>query len=876
MEAKIAESKTIEELSTLEGLDVLSRCEHALVFERKVEIMCCTFEWERENKQLGMVADLSDSWTPERQERFLCESKNDKPFEIDQGQKRSYEEMNDAETLVDDEPLLQAGRGKKRSIDEVNVGAETYVKQIEVKKFNTTGLDYTVQFADTFADLELSEFHDRLHEIFESLLNAVTKDIPAHDQVRFVLRSPQLENPISLPFMPLSRLTTERVLDEIERVIQSNREFRLNDRVQVNLIHVAMPNGGTSTKRSEINLEKHLAKKGSIIRIQNKDEICLARALVVSIAKIENDNRYRCIADQRKPLQARLACDLHEKANVCIGPCGLVEVKQFQTYLTEYQINIVSKDHQNSIIYSGPEKEKRIYLFLHDNHYDVITSMPAFFARKRYCHTCNKPYDHTGDHICPDLCKLCYFQSCPVDSWVPCTDCNRFFKSQECFARHKQNIGQGKSLCASFAKCGQCHNVVRRGQLRPDLHHCEQTKCSTCSQYVDTKDHLFYMQPVKERPVGETQSNLVDDETCDGDDSYESGYNELLFFDFECRQENGTHEPNLCVVHNEAGDEWVFQGDNTRNDFCEWLFTKEHANCIVVAHNFQGYDGYFIQQYLRENGIVPEVIMRGAKILTLSVPMFKIKFIDSLSFMPMRLADFPKTFGIDELAKGYFPHLFNKKENETYVGPIPPGPYYNPNGMSPNERETFLEWHNGLKENNYIFNFQKEILTYCRSDVDILRRCCLQFRELFRDVTDIDPFEQCLTIASACNLVFRTNLLKENTIAIVPPHGYHPKTKQSNMALKWLSFIAEKDDIYIRHKRNGGEESVGSYFLDGYHEETNTAYEFHGCFWHGKFCLNSYLPQIIVTNTKSFWIFFLVIFYRMLKVLCTNYGEYGV
>ena len=104
--------------------------------------------------------------------------------------------------------------------------------------------------------------------------------------------------------MRLSRLTTERVAAEIERVIQSNREFRLNDSFQVNLIHVEMPNCGTGTKRNEINLEKHLAKKGSIIRIQNKDETCLALALVVSIAKIENDNRYRYIADHRKPLQA--------------------------------------------------------------------------------------------------------------------------------------------------------------------------------------------------------------------------------------------------------------------------------------------------------------------------------------------------------------------------------------------------------------------------------------------------------------------------------------------------------------------------------------------------------------------------------------------
>ena len=58
------------------------------------------------------------------------------------------------------------------------------------------------------------------------------QDIPEHDQVRFVLRSPQLEF-ISLPFIPLSCLTTEQILAQIECVIQSNHEFRLNDSVNV-------------------------------------------------------------------------------------------------------------------------------------------------------------------------------------------------------------------------------------------------------------------------------------------------------------------------------------------------------------------------------------------------------------------------------------------------------------------------------------------------------------------------------------------------------------------------------------------------------------------------------------------------------------------
>ncbi len=38
--------------------------------------------------------------------------------------------------------------------------------------------------------------------------------------------------------MQRQQLTTKRVVAEIERVIQSNQEFRLKDDVNVNLIHV--------------------------------------------------------------------------------------------------------------------------------------------------------------------------------------------------------------------------------------------------------------------------------------------------------------------------------------------------------------------------------------------------------------------------------------------------------------------------------------------------------------------------------------------------------------------------------------------------------------------------------------------------------------
>ena len=436
--ALILACETTADLTELEARYVFSEYEQALAFERKVDIVGRLLEWGLENQQLGLAPQLTDAWSPEQRQQFLLDWQNDRDLrEISEDSvlhdvTRQWT-VEDRESFYsdwqDDDALLQVGRGQKRSIDEATDGAGaadevsdtnfftvTNMKQVQVKKFRTTGFDYGIRFHNTFANLELSEYHTRLHDIFQSLLDTVTHDIPMHDQVRFVLRSPQLEYPISLPFLPRDRLTTERVLAEIERIIQSNHEFRLNDSVNVNLVHVAMPNGGTGAKRSEINLEKHLANKRAIVRIQNTDETCLARALIVAKAKIETDSRYKRIIDQRCSTQERLALELHRLSGVPIGKCGLNEVKQFQTHLSDYQINIVSKEHQNTIIYSGPEQDKKIYLFLHDCHYDVITSMPAFFARKMYCHTCKKGYDKMIDHSCPDSCKLCYFPNCPIVS----------------------------------------------------------------------------------------------------------------------------------------------------------------------------------------------------------------------------------------------------------------------------------------------------------------------------------------------------------------------------------------------------------------------------------------------------------------------------
>ena len=254
--------------------------------------------------------------------------------------------------------------------------------------------------------------------------------------------------------MAPNRLTTERILAEFKRVIQSNKEFRLNDAVEINVIHVTMPTGGKGTKRSEVNLEKHLEKKKSIIRIQNDDNLCMARALVVAKAKLDNNSQYKSIVDNRRPMQTRMARELHQNANVPLGPCGIEQAKLFQTYLSEYQISIVCKEYGNKIIYAGPEKDKRIYIYMHNNHYDVITKMPRFFARHYYCHTCKKAYEHLEEHRCPSACRCCRFPTeCPKVSRLTCPDCHRLFRSQQCFEQHKQTRGNACNVQLESHRC---------------------------------------------------------------------------------------------------------------------------------------------------------------------------------------------------------------------------------------------------------------------------------------------------------------------------------------------------------------------------------------------------------------------------------------
>ena len=95
----------------------------------------------------------------------------------------------------------------------------------------------------------------------------------------------------------------------------------------------------------DLSCPSFLILKKSVIRIRNKDLLCLARALVTDMARQEKHPDWNSIRLGRQ-WQSILAKELHQKAGVPEGLCGLPEVTKFQRFIRlkitrslSYQLN---------------------------------------------------------------------------------------------------------------------------------------------------------------------------------------------------------------------------------------------------------------------------------------------------------------------------------------------------------------------------------------------------------------------------------------------------------------------------------------------------------------------------------------------------------
>lgn len=334
---------------------------------------------------------------------------------------------------------------------------------------------------------DLPKILKTLKLLFNSLIIDLTEFMNSDDQVRMAVKCPALDFPIIIPFINVAQLSSETMLREIERVLESYEKFTLDSSHDNEITYVDIPSG-TGKKCISLDFDRFLSEKQCIISIQNKDDVCCARALVTAKARLEKHDKWDGTRKGYK-IQEQLAIVLHHQANVPIRECGIDDIKLFKVVMKDLQIHGVSKEHFNSNIYQGPEAENKIYLYYHDQHYDIITTMPAFLNRNYYSHSCHKGYQHRVEHRCNNVCSSCHkIHEQSDDDCIYCTDGNRYFKGSDCYEHLRKSTNNGLSTCYSYYRCKLCTQIINK-KMHKKGHKCGEPYCKTCKDYFDP-DHL--------------------------------------------------------------------------------------------------------------------------------------------------------------------------------------------------------------------------------------------------------------------------------------------------------------------------------------------------------------------------------------------------
>ena len=177
---------------------------------------------------------------------------------------------------------------------------------------------------------------------------------------------------------------------EISNIAPSNKILTLDNNITFHIIVQRFYRGGCGIVK---RLDTFLCKKQSIVskKSHKENKLCALRAIIVGKAIIDEDVDYNRIRDTRNSFQNDRALEIAEVLDLNTNEeIGAIELKRIEDYLLDYQIIVFNNDQMNEIMYVGKLKVKKIFLFYHDNHNDVIKSLPSFYGISNYCFQCMK------------------------------------------------------------------------------------------------------------------------------------------------------------------------------------------------------------------------------------------------------------------------------------------------------------------------------------------------------------------------------------------------------------------------------------------------------------------------------------------------------
>ena len=762
-------------------------------------------------------------------------------------------------------------------------------RPLQFDRFRATRFDYRLHFnsTDQFVDLTaIMQSRDEqekfaldgfMTHFFAQLLSQVRNfrdpagTIPQpndHDIVHLYLDNAGVGFTFSMDYAGRDRMTLggllqpnsvelSKMVENFAVIIQSGQHVILNNNTVFRIWLFAPPVGGGRHVKS---LDKdHLMKvMKSVKKCPLEAPWCMPGSILLALDTDREHRKYTNVNDSKRPrykkalLAAAIQLCIDADVDSNVDAMGPYELWKFSSFL---HINI----HYFDITDGNAECSKQIndrsqplenaphiYLVLDHTHFNAISNADTFLrtmlnVKRVLCDTCQTIFSTRAlkaAHTCA------HHYSAPNDEppklWHdPITGLSSKYKPFE-----------GTKMEEDFVKPTKTKADSIKGILYLDFE-------TFPVPVIDTPEPM-------DEGVAEEKSFEPEDTPyipCPFDSSYLQANSDYI------------QEVNWCEIQHEENGEVNTHTFTTLKDTFNFICQEKHKDFIVIAHcggrfDFQFLYEHYLSSEVMRQGHQKEPLLKGQKITSATL-IYNIRLVDSYSYVSKPLSALPAIFGVEDLAKGDFPHMFNQPKFQNYRGPIPALEWYDPETKSTKKRQELIEWHSEQVANKVIFDFNEEMRRYCHMDVTVLRVCMQKFRSMFQNLKTLDgqdigcdPFQYITIAAVAFDGIYRRHFLEEKKIMVVPRPG---NDMHSNMQIAWLNEVMRTQNIILNHALNGHRLGAGEMYVqiaehfrdkqklkslkvDGFHWASNTVYEFQGCYYHG--CPICFEPDQIVPQRK--------------------------
>lgn len=535
---------------------------------------------------------------------------------------------------------------------------------------------------------------------------------------------------VNIEIRPVSELTVGTVLDEINRIAQSNKAFSSKGIMHITSTKVIMPEGkggpiGSNRKLWEKNKclitpknnngyhrsvppELRLYHKSGYDKTANLNNFCGVYAAEIgmkhriseTLKTVQSKKSYEEARRQQSKAFAQRIDQIMDECNINLSDRGMIpeDWLKLQNRYKDFRFIVYEDTNEKKLIFNGSPSHPlygTVHICLIKGHYSYCTTNKSLFNFKYQCEICNVRYTSINSHSCVKPCYRCAHTNCgsglKQSTIVGCNKCKGLFKTLQCYDNHTEKTPKTKkSKCDLYKKCLKCGHM----HLRDIEHKCGWNTCLNCKNYKPA-GHKCFIQKSKlqkrflKAKINRTLITVYDTEAT------------------QCRQEsNGRymHEINvicsrtlcnlcwnykegapLCKNCGERDKTWTKFGRpdaNVANEFLTWAQLKARGGIngtkllknrihILIAHYAQGYDSQFIvaEGLASDDWNFTTMIHRGRKILyaKLKCEDVTVVLMDFYCYVAKSLSSICKSFDLDpDLAKGSFPHLFNEPANWNY------------------------------------------------------------------------------------------------------------------------------------------------------------------------------------------------------------------